>query len=115
MCALKEKGVDLAKPNNRDEEAIALYIRALIKYVLENIAIQFRKVQATLDLPEPIPFIVSGGTSKAGGFMEVFNEEFQAIQKRGFPIKISQVRTAKDPMTSVAEGMLVLATEEHAG
>jgi hypothetical protein len=115
MCAIKEKGVDLANPKNRDEEALALYIRALIKYVLENIAIQFRKVQATLDLPEPIPFIVSGGTSLAGGFMKVFTDEFDAVKKRGFPIQISEIRSAKDPMTSVAEGLLVLAMEEHAG
>jgi hypothetical protein len=107
--------VDLAHPKNRDEEALALYIRALIKYVLENIAIQFKKVQSSLNLPEPIPFIVSGGTSRAGGFMEVFNEEFDAVKKRGFPIQISEVRAAKDPMTSVAEGLLVLAMEEHAG
>lgn len=112
MCTIKEKGVDLAQPKNRDEEALALYIRALIKYVLENIAIQFKRVQATLDLPEPIPFIISGGTSRAGGFMEVFKDEFHAIQKRGFPIQISEIRAAKDPMTAVAEGLLVLATQE---
>jgi len=115
MCTIKEKGVDLAKPKNRDEEALALYIRSLIKYVLENIAIQFKKVQSSLDLPEPIPFIVSGGTSRAGGFMEVFTEEFEAVKKRGFPIRISEIRSAKDPMTAVAEGLLVLAMEEHAG
>jgi len=114
MCAIKEKGVDLSAPANRDEEAIALYIRALIKYVLENIAVQFKRVQSTLDLPEPIPFVVSGGTSRAGGFMKVFEQEFDAIKKRGFPIQISEIRMAKDPMTSVAEGLLVLATEEHA-
>lgn len=115
MCAIKEKGVDLASPKSREEEAIALYISALIKYCLENIAIQFRKVQSTLDLPEPIPFVISGGTTKAGGFLEVFKREFDAIQKKGFPIKISEVRPAKDPMTAVAEGLLVLAMEEHAG
>ncbi len=115
VCSIKEKGVDLAKPTTREEEAIALYIRALIRYALENIANQFRRVQNTLNLPEPIPFVVSGGTSKAGGFMEVFNEEFEAIKKRSFPIQISEIRAAKDPMTAVAEGLLVLATEEHAG
>ena len=113
MCAIKEKGVDLANPSNRDEEAIALYIRSLIKYCLENIAIQFKKAQRQIDLPEPIPFVVSGGTTKAGGFLKVFNEEFDAIKKKGFPIQISEVRPAKDPMTAVAEGLLVLATEEH--
>jgi len=115
MCTIKEKGVDLANPKNRDEEALALYIRSLIKYVLENIAIQFKKVQSSLDLPEPIPFIVSGGSSRAGGFMEVFTDEFAAVKKRGFPIQISEIRSAKDPMTAVAEGLLVLAVEEYAG
>ena len=115
MCSLKEKGVDLAKPATRDDEAIALYIRHLIKYCLESIALQFRKVQSTLNLPEPIPFVVSGGTSKATGFMTVFNQELEAVKKKGFPIQISEVRAAKDPMTAVAEGLLVLATEEHAG
>jgi len=113
MCTIKEKGVNLAEPKSREEEALSLHVRALIRYCLENIAVQFRKVQATLDLPEPVPFVVSGGTSKAGGFMDVFKAEFSAIQQRGFPIEISEIRQARDPMTAVAEGLLVLATEEH--
>lgn len=113
MCAIKEKGVDLAKPEGRDAEAIALYIRALIRYCLENISVQFKKVQSTLDLPEPIPFVISGGTTRAKGFETVFKEEFETIKKKGFPIQISEIRTATDPMTAVAEGLLVLAMEEH--
>ncbi len=113
ICIMKEKGVDLAGPKGREEEAIALYIRSLIKYCLENIAIQFRKVQSSIDLSDPIPFVISGGTSRAGGFLEVFREEFETVRKKGFPIQISEVRAAKDPMTAVAEGLLVLAMEEH--
>jgi hypothetical protein len=113
MCSVKEKGVNLASTKSREEEAIALYIRSLIKYCLENIALQFRKVQARIDLPDPIPFIVSGGTSKVGGFLNVFNEEFEAIKKKGFPIPISEVRQAKDPMTAVAEGLLILAMQDE--
>lgn len=117
VCAAKERGVDLAntKPGDREAEAIALYIRALIRYCLDNIAVQFRKVQSSISLPDPIPFVISGGTTRAGGFEQVFNEEFAEVKKKGFPIQISEVRMAKDPMTSVAEGLLVLATEEHAG
>lgn len=114
VCAIKEKGVDLVKPEGREAEAIALYIRTLIRYCLENISVQFKKVQSAIDLPEPIPFVVSGGTTKAKNFEVVFNEEFEAIKKKGFPIEISEVRLAKDPMTAVAEGLLVLAMEEHA-
>ena len=115
VCSAKEKGIDLTASGNREAEAIALYIRALIRYCLENIAVQFRRIQSTLSLPDPIPFVLSGGTTKAIGFEAVFKEEFETVKKKGFPIPISEVRMAKDPMTAVAEGLLVLAGEEYAG
>lgn len=115
MCAVKEKGgFNLASPpkGNRDAEAIALYIRSLIGHCLEKVAQQFRRDAGKMDLSDPIPFVVSGGTTKAEGFMDIFKEEFEAIKKKGFPIQISEVRQAKDPMTAVAEGLLVLAMQE---
>lgn len=112
MCAIKERGINLVTPESRDQEAIVLYVRALISYCLQNITAQFKKVQNDVDLPEPIPFVVSGGTSKADGFLDVFREEFAKVQK-SFPIDISEVRPASNPLTAVAEGMLVLAMEEH--
>lgn len=114
MCALKEKGIDLLKPENREQEAVVFYIRSLVDYCLQHIAGQFRKVKGTVDLPEAIPFIVSGGTTKAGHFLDIFQEEFDRIRKK-FPIQISEVRHAKDPLTAVAEGLLVLALQEHEG
>jgi len=113
MCSIKERGVELTAPKGRQEEAIALYVRALIDYCLENVAVQFKKVQNDVELPEPIPFVISGGTSKAGGFLDIFQEEFDRIKKKGFPIEISEVRAAMDPLTAVAEGLLVLAMDEH--
>jgi hypothetical protein len=113
MCAIKEKGLDLSKPKNREQEAIVLYTKALIDHCLKNIAAQFEKRRGEVELLEPIPFIVSGGTSKAHGFMDVFKQQFAKIQKAGFPIDISDVRPAVNPLTAVAEGLLVLASEEH--
>lgn len=113
MCAIKEKGLNLAKPNGREEQAIVLYIRSVIDYSLQNIAAQFKKVSNDISLPDPIPFVVSGGTTKAGGFMDIFKEQFETLKKK-FPIQISEIRQAEDPMTAVADGLLVLATEEHA-
>jgi hypothetical protein len=112
MCAIKEKGINLISPNGREEQAIVLYVRALIEYTLQNISAQFKKVQNDVQLPDPIPFIVSGGTTKAQGFMDIFKDEFERVRKK-FPIQISEIRQASDPMTAVAEGMLVLASEEH--
>lgn len=114
MCSLKEKGIDLLNPTSREEQALTLYVRNLINYSLQNIAAQFRKVAHDVSLPEAIPFVVSGGTSKAGGFLELFKEEFELVRKK-FPIQVTEVRHAKDPLQAVAEGMLVLACEEHEG
>ena len=108
----QEKGIDLTHPESREQEAIVLYCRALITYCLQNIAAQFRKVQNDVELPEPIPFVVSGGTSKVSGFLEVFKDEFEKSRQK-FPIEISEIRPAANPLTAVAEGLLVLAAEEH--
>lgn len=112
MCAIKEKGIDLMAPQGRDQQAIAMYIRNLISYSLKQIAAEFKKVANEVNLDAPIPFVVSGGTSKAGGFMDLFKQEFDKVKSK-FPIQISEVRHAKDPLSAVAEGMLVLAQEEH--
>lgn len=113
MCSIKEKGVNLANPGtDLNHQAIALYIRDLINYSLKSIAEQFKKVQNEVTLSGPVPFVVSGGTTKAGGFMDIFEQEFEKIKKKGFPIEISDVRHASDPLTAVAEGLLVLAMED---
>jgi len=114
MCSIKERGVNLAAPEGRDQQAIALYLKSLISYTLQKISAQFRVMKNSIDLPEAIPFIISGGTSKAGGFMDVFQGEFDKIRS-SFPIKISEVRQAKEPLRAVANGLLVLALEEHEG
>lgn len=112
MCAIKEKGVNLSDPQGRDQQAIAMYVKNLISYSLKQISSEFKKVANEVQLDAPIPFVVSGGTSKAGGFMELFEQEFDKVKKK-FPIQVSEVRHATDPLTAVAEGMLVLAQEEH--
>jgi len=108
MCALKESGIDITNPKSRDEEAINLYIQTLIDYTIDNIIAQFVKVKSELLVPKPIPIIVSGGTSLAGGFLDKFKERFEKYKSR-FPIEISEVRHAGDPMTAVAAGLLVLS------
>jgi len=114
MCALKEKGIDLSPTtDDRESEAIMFYLRALIGYCLRGVADEFNKRRGDVDLPDAIPIVVSGGTSKAHGFLDLFKEEFQSLRQQGFPIKVSDIRAATDPLTAVAEGLLVLARDEH--
>jgi actin-like ATPase involved in cell morphogenesis len=103
---LKEQGVDLTRPRNREEEAIVIYYRNLINYILQNIRSRF---EVTSDIPEfrdPIEIVASGGTSMIQGFEEVFADELQKVK---LPLKISCVRRASEPLTSVAKGCLIAA------
>jgi hypothetical protein len=112
ICAIKEQGIDLNNPQGREQEAIVFYYKALIEYALDQIAARFKSIQGQFALPKPIPMVVSGGTSLAGGFMEFFVKVFDKKRKK-FPIEISEIRQAGDPLNAVAHGMLVQAMQEY--
>ena len=107
--AIKEKGVNLNSPRNREEEAIEIYYRNLISYTLEAIKTRFESSAGMPSFPEPIEIVCAGGTSMIGGFIEVFQDEFQAIK---FPIDVKNIRRAEDPLFSVAKGCLVAALSD---
>jgi len=111
ICAIKEAGFDLNNPIGKEQEALSFYYKNLIEYVIDNIANQFKAIQGQFALPRPIPLIISGGTSKAGGFVEFFTQVFEKKRKK-FPIQISEIRQAKDPLNAVAYGLLVQALQE---
>lgn len=112
ICAVKESGIDLNAPKNRDQEAITFYYKNLIEYALDQIALRFKMVEGQFALPKAIPLVVSGGTSLAGGFLDFFKTVFEQKRKR-FPIQVSEIRQAKDPMNAVALGLLVQALQEY--
>jgi imidazole glycerol phosphate synthase subunit HisF len=65
---------------------------------------------ASSSLPKfsaPIPVIVSGGTSRAQGFVPAFRSALQQVE---LPFSISEVRHAKDPLRAVARGCLLAAS-----
>ena len=112
ICSIKEKGFDLMNPTNREEEALSFYYKELIQHVLDWVAREFLQVQGRFSLEKPLPIIVSGGTSKAGSFLPFFKKVFER-KKRRFPIEISEIRAASDPLNAVAKGMLVQSLQEY--
>lgn len=108
--ALKEKGVDLRNPRTREEQAIDLYYRELIRYTLTEIKKRFESSDDMPQFPDPVDIVFAGGTSKIGGFIDVVRDELSRIQ---FPIPIKEVRRADDPLTSCARGALVAAAADE--
>ena len=112
ICTLKEKGLKLTDPKSREEEALVVYYKNLIEYAIDNVASEFNKIKDKFALPKAIPIVVSGGTSKAGGFLDFFTQVFESKRKK-FPIEISEIRAAKEPLDAVARGLLVQALQEY--
>lgn len=111
VTSIKENGTILSdfnignKRERRIREAIVVYYRSVIQYVLKNVVEKLEKETGDLELPSSLPIIVSGGTSMATGFLDLFKEELAGYPN--FPLKISEVRHAKDPLTCVSEGLLI--------
>lgn len=113
ICSIKENGVDLMSSthDSREAEAISLYITNLIDYTIDEIIKSFSKKKGEIHISKPIPIVISGGTSLAVGFIDKFKERFE-VSRSKFPVTISEIRHAKDPMTSVASGLLLLAQSD---
>lgn len=112
MCALKERGLDLLAPVGREQEALVLYYRELITYCIQHIRDQFMLIKDRFSLPKAVPLIISGGTSLAANFQPFFEQVFEKKRKR-FPIEISEVRMAGEPLNAVARGLLIQAMQEY--
>jgi len=118
--AIKERGLNLLDPNDgdpktlREREALIIYYKSLILKVLDSIKNEFLHRRGTIELPEAIPLILSGVTSLAKGFKELFESGFASV-KANFPFSVSEIRMAKDPLGSVAQGLLVAALNHDAG
>lgn len=118
VCKIKEAGVDLLDPGAdkgdkkaRVREGLSFYYRHLIDYTLKEIARYFKE-NCQVEVPDPVPMILSGGTSLAGGFVDTFHKVFRKHRRR-FPIELSEIRHAEDPLNAVAQGLLVQAMQEY--
>jgi len=118
ITAIKEKNTDLLnfmtgnKKERRIREAIVYYYREMIRYSLDQIKNRLSEATDNLEMPESLSIIVSGGTSMATGFLPLFNEVLSEY-KDDFGFEVKGVRHAEDPLTAVAEGLLVKAISEY--
>jgi hypothetical protein len=103
---LKERGVDISNPQGREEEAITIFYRNLIQYVLLNIKNRFETSSNMPQFQKPVPIVCSGGTAMATNFINVFREELKRLK---FPIPVEGITLASEPLNSVAKGCLVAA------
>ena len=99
------------KKTKRVLEALYYYHKALIDYTVKKIIKEFDdKVDVEVD--EAIPIVISGGTSMPKGFLEIFRD---IIAGYDLPFEVSEIRRAGNPLTAVANGLLVRTMSDVRG
>ena len=114
----KEKYMKLAgevsiknKKTKRVLEALYYYHQELIDYTVKKIIKEFDE-KVDIEVDEAIPIIVSGGTSLPEGFVRLFKD---VISGYDLPFEVSQIRRAKNPLTAVANGLLIRTLSDVKG
>lgn len=109
---LKEKKLDLTDPLATKEkikkaklalQSLYHYHEALINYTVKKIIKEFND-NVEIEIDDAIPIVVSGGTSMPKGFVDLFRD---VLNKYDLPLEISEIRQARNPLTAVANGLLV--------
>jgi hypothetical protein len=104
---IKEEGLDLSRaPRNKHESALHVYYDDMITSLVEGLRGALAETRNLPRIDKPIPIVLSGGTAKPKGFLEKFR---QTMDRDEFPLAISEIRMAADPLTATARGCLMAA------
>ncbi|MEO5360750.1 MAG: hypothetical protein H7843_09945 [Nitrospirota bacterium] len=107
---IKEESLDLSVlPKNKLELTMHLYYNDLINHLVRSIQDVITSSDHIPKITEPIPIVLSGGTSMPKGCKEKFEKALNAIR---LPIEISSIRVAREPLNATAKGALVMAMAE---
>ena len=87
--------------------AVSAYYVRLIDYTCQHLASALTRSASLPRFTEPITVVVSGGTSRARGFIPRFEQVVRALK---LPFEIREVRAAKDQLRAVAKGCLIVAS-----
>ncbi|HEY0082726.1 MAG TPA: hypothetical protein VGB61_08050 [Pyrinomonadaceae bacterium] len=107
----KEENLDLSRQPKGDlERALHIYYEDVMQTLIERLRAEFRASSQLPKIDRPMPIVLAGGTAKPAGFLQ----KFEGMLRSGgeFPIEISDVRMAKDPLTATANGCYIAALSE---
>jgi hypothetical protein len=107
---IKEEGLDLTRsPKTKLESALHIYYEDLVESLVDALRRSIAKAEKLPKTDRALPIVLAGGSAKPRGFREVFE---RTLRSRSFPVEISEVRMASDPITATARGALIAAMFE---
>ncbi|MBF0595477.1 MAG: hypothetical protein HQL22_11005 [Candidatus Omnitrophica bacterium] len=109
VMLVKEGGLNLLSPQDRTENALAIYYKDLIQYVVECIKDRWHDSGRVSHFDGPVNIVCAGGTALPAGFIAILRSE---LKKARFPLRVDQVSLAKDPLYAIARGCLIGAVND---
>lgn len=86
--------------------AVCAYYQRLIDYTTKYLEVAIGEHKLLSKFKDPLTIVVGGGTTQAKGFVEEFRKK---LVENNFPIKVNEVKQAKDPLHAVARGCYIAA------
>lgn len=95
--------------SDKIQQVLGVYYDEMIRAVVNGMKDAFTASKQVPRMGRPVPLVLSGGSAMPRGF----RERFEKILRDGeFPVGLSEIRLAADPLTSTAKGALVAALSE---
>jgi hypothetical protein len=91
---------------DRVHDALTVYYHEMITHLADSVRSRIASTQRLPKLDQSVPLVLSGGTAMPKGFLEYFTN---ALRVPDFPVRLSDVRLAADPLNSTARGALMAA------
>lgn len=95
---------------NKLQQVLSVYYDDMIQTLVTELLNAFTGARNLPRLARPIPLVLSGGTSMPKGFRDRFEK---VLRSSDFPVELSEIRMAVDPLTTTAKGALVAALSEN--
>ena len=90
-------------------QVIGVYYDDLIASLVNSLKEAFARTRNIPRIGRPVPLVLSGGTALPNGFRDRFEK---ALRGSDFPVAISEVRLAANPLYAAAKGALVAALSD---
>ena len=107
----KEENLDLARPPKDDmTRALHIFYEDVLQNLIDRLRAEFKRSSALPKIDRPLKIVLAGGTARPAGFLSKFQQMLHA--DGDFPVEIAEVRMAKDPLSTTANGCYIAAMSE---
>jgi hypothetical protein len=91
---------------DKTHQVLGVYYDEMIQALTQGMREAFLTARSKIKIGKPVPLVLSGGTALPVGFRDRFEK---ILKEQDFPIPISYIRMANDPLHTSARGALIAA------